>query len=148
MILFQRKIPLFILIPILVGVLYLCLLSLDILIRPITTENETALALIYAATHNKELPPISFYHDGCTAFPDRFFGYNLYEPCFRHDVTSWLGGTEAERIASNKELRRSVESMRGLGVVIGPVIYVAVQYFGDNWVSRFLGSNWGYGWND
>lgn len=126
---------------------YLLFLVGDVLLAPKITTGEESRALAYALSHNLTIPPIAFYHDGCTAFPDSLPGHDLYEACLNHDIAYWLGGSEAERQQANVILRDEAKATGPLGILLAPVMYIAVQHFGNNWVSRILGSNWGYGWN-
>lgn len=127
---------------------YWVLFAIDVYTKPAVTEADTARALAYAAARNKLIPPIPFYHDGCTAFPDQILGHDLYESCITHDIGNWLGGTEADRRQVNLDLKDNVAKTGPLGPALGLLMYVSVQYLGDNWVSHYRGTNWGYGWNN
>lgn len=129
-----------------VAATYTTLFTIDVLTVPITTSEETERALAYATEHGKELPPIAFYHDGCTAFPDHLPGHNFYDACLNHDIAYWLGGTEEERKRANTQLIADIRTTGPLGPVLAPIMYVAVQYGGNNWFSHQIGSEWGYGW--
>lgn len=126
---------------------YWVLFAIDVYTKPVVTAADTAHAVAYAASHSKPLPPIPFYHDGCTAFPDHILGHDLYESCITHDIGNWLGGTEEERRQVNLDLRNNVAETGPLGPALGLLMYASVQYLGDNWVSHYRGTNWGYGWN-
>lgn len=126
---------------------YWVLFAIDVYTKPPVTPTDTERALAYAALRNKPIPPTPFYHDGCTAFPDRILGHDLYEICITHDIGNWLGETEAERTQVNRELKEQVAKTGPLGPALGFIMYYSVQYLGDNWVSHYRGTNWGYGWN-
>lgn len=126
---------------------YLVIFTADVLTTPTTTPVETVRAHAYAKEHEKELPPIAFYQDGCTAFPDWLPMHNFYEACLNHDIAYWLGGTEEERVLANQVLADQVRSLEPLGPFLAPIMYTAVQYGGNNWISYQLGSEWGYGWH-
>lgn len=130
------------------ALLYWVLFAIDVYTKPPVTAADTARAIAYANTNGKPIPPIPFYHDGCTAFPDRLFGHDFYESCITHDIGNWLGGTEEERRQVNLELKNNIATTGPLGPFLGKVMYFSVQYFGDNWVSHINGTNWGYGWNN
>jgi len=126
---------------------YWVLFTIDVFTRPPVTPEDTMRALAYAEMRGKPLPPIPFHHDGCTAFPDRLLGHDLYEICITHDMGNWLGGTAAERTQVNRELREQVATTGPLGPALGFIMHYSVEYLGDNWVSHYRGTNWGYGWN-
>lgn len=129
-----------------IAVGYLLLFAADVITAPTTTPAETARAHAYAKERGKELPPIAFYQDGCTAFPDWLPGHNFYEACLNHDIAYWLGGSEEERTLVNRALAEQVRPLGPLGPFLAPIMYTAVQYGGNSWISHELGSEWGYGW--
>lgn len=128
--------------------LYLLLFIGDVLTRPAITEPERTLAHQYLATAHLATPPNAFSHDGCTGWPDRLLGHDFYEPCLRHDIAFWAGGTDTHRTKANRTFREDMKTTGPFGPFFAQIAYVGVAYFGDNSVSRIIGSNWGYGWNE
>lgn len=129
-----------------VAATYLILFAIDVLTPVPTTATEATRAYSYTSKLERTAPPIPFYHDGCTAFPDWLPGHNFYEACLNHDIAYWLGGTEEERTAANVQLATAVRTIGPLGPFLAPIMYTAVQYGGNSWISHQLGSEWGYGW--
>lgn len=75
-----------------------------------------ALLTVGCATERKApgdgLSPKPFRCDGCTLFPDGVPGepHAFRAACNRHDLAYWRGGTWAERIAADRELRDEIRA--------------------------------------
>lgn len=91
-------------------------------------------------------PDYPFSSDGCTMFPDGHWR----KCCVAHDRDYWMGGTLAERKASDQRLRDCVDeaclqerwSMWGAWL-LSRAMYVGVRAFGRLPIRR---ARWGFGW--
>lgn len=85
-----------------------------------------------------------FASDGCSDFPDGTPSQqDLWRHCCTaHDRSYWLGGTRAERLAADLELRRCVA---GVGEpTVAALMLAGVRVGGTPWLpTRF---RWGFGW--
>ena len=85
-----------------------------------------------------------FTSDYCSEWPDgRIDDPKLWAPCcFAHDLRYWLGGSVADRLKSDEELkvcvRNSSDSLNGF------LMYMGVRLGGDPGQASYA---WGYGWN-
>jgi len=130
------------------GLVYVSLFTIDALTLGSTTDSERARAMATAAAQSSPLPPRPFYFDGCTGFPDWLPFHNFYEACLNHDIAYWLGGSEADRLETNRRFAEAMKESGPLGWLLSPVTYYAMHYGGNNFMSQYvLGSNWGFGWN-
>jgi hypothetical protein len=96
-----------------------------------------------AAGPSGDLHP--FTTDGCTRFPDGTDSNPTQwrKCCVKHDLLYWAGGTQAERIAADRELRACVAATGA--VETADLMFAGVQlggspYFPTAW-------RWGYGWS-
>jgi hypothetical protein len=86
-----------------------------------------------------------FKSDGCSLFPDGWPSEPdlWYHCCAEHDLTYWQGGIEAERLASDLELKQCVLDATD-SHFMADNIYNGVRFGGSpifpNWY------RWGYGW--
>jgi hypothetical protein len=86
-----------------------------------------------------------FATDGCSMWVDGTpANPNLWRHCcVAHDKDYWLGGSEAERKASDERLRSCVASTGEKGM--GSYLYVNVRWGGAPfWMTPY---RWGYGWD-
>lgn len=90
-----------------------------------------------------ELKP--FTTDGCSMWVDGTpANPNLWRHCcVAHDKAYWLGGSEAQRKASDELLRSCVAATGEKGM--GSYLYVNVRWAGaPGWMTPY---RWGYGWD-
>jgi len=91
------------------------------------------------------LPLKDFKTDGCTFWPDSFFSYSFQEPCIKHDIRYWAGGTEEDRLKADLKLKDDVNKILP---GIGDIIYIGVRLGGKNLSSLIPWPwGWGYGWD-
>lgn len=99
--------------------------------------------LLAQVSHAGQLKP--FTTDGCSMWVDGTpDSPNLWRHCcVAHDRDYWLGGTEAQRLASDERLRACVASTGEKGM--GSYLYVNVRWGGSPfWMTPY---RWGYGWD-
>ncbi len=121
----------------------------DFLTTPPTNESERELARQYLTETTLPTPPRAFTHDGCTLFPDAFPLHNFYDACINHDIGYWAGGDTSTRDAVDLRFYHELKNTGPLSAIFfAPIMYTAVHYFGNNWLSHQIGSNWGFGWNE
>lgn len=87
----------------------------------------------------------AFTTDGCSRFPDRsrITGKDWCDCCLHHDLAYWRGGTEAERLKADQELRRCVlKHTDEPGLAEG--MYLGVRAGGGP--QHRTNYRWGYGW--
>tara|TARA_B100000508_G_scaffold54263_1_gene41963 strand:+ start:2309 stop:2752 length:444 start_codon:yes stop_codon:yes gene_type:complete len=120
----------------------------DLLTKPDTTPVMIVAADRYIEETRKDQPPLTFYQDGCTLFPDKILGHDFRSACFAHDIRYWAGGSEAERKAADRALATEIKTTGSLGPVFAPLMFVGVRMFGDSFVTKAVGAHWGYGWRD
>tara|TARA_B100000508_G_C11464958_1_gene281243 strand:+ start:5210 stop:5647 length:438 start_codon:yes stop_codon:yes gene_type:complete len=119
----------------------------DVLTNPETAPEMNRAAIQYIDDTNKPTPPIAFYQDGCSLFPDQLLWHDFRSACFDHDIKYWAGGAPEERKIADRELMNSVKQTGPLGPVFAPLMYVGVRVFGDSFVTKAVGAHWGYGWD-
>lgn len=85
-----------------------------------------------------------FSSDGCSLFPDRGLGEGDWcGCCLAHDLAYWRGGTEAQRLQADKDLRECVAARTG-DRTLAENMYSGVRAAGGpNLATSF---RWGYGW--
>lgn len=128
---------------------YLSMFVVDVLTTPPILLHEQELAEAHLEEHNLPTPQLAFYHDGCTAWPDYLLWHDFREACLAHDISYWAGGSLEQKRAADLALWSDIAHTGPLGAYLfGPIMFVGVHYFGNNWVSELLGSEWGYGWED
>lgn len=101
-----------------------------------------ALGLGVACTASGPLRP--FTTDGCSDFPDGTRSHKTLwlDCCTEHDKAYWQGGTYAERLQADKELRQCVAKVGEPGIAV--LMLAGVRVGGSPyWPTRF---RWGYGW--
>lgn len=112
-----------------------------------TDERLASYAAEIITSSNKQLPPNSFTQDGCTLFPNRLPWHDFRKACLDHDVTYWAGGTDTEKTEADLKFYNSIKESGFLGPAIAPFMYISVSAFGDSWLTKLIGANWGYGHN-
>ena len=132
--------------PLFVASIYVAHFSVDLLIPVETTDYDRQLAASYLAAENLPTPDLPFTRDGCTLWPDALFFHDFEEACRRHDITYWAGGSPERQHEVNVAFREDIRETGPLGPALGHLMYIGVEYLGDNGVSRTVGSHWGYGW--
>ncbi len=83
-----------------------------------------------------------FRSDGCSLWPDG----NYYGCCVEHDRAYHAGGTRAQRLAADLELRRCVAA-RG-HPILAKIMFRGVRLGGGPWLPNlrpFSRFRWGYG---
>ena len=87
-----------------------------------------------------------FVSDGCSLFPDRSLINNddWCDCCLEHDIAYWQGGTEAQRLEADKELRDCVLRKTD-NPVLADAMYQGVRLGGSPYFYNWY--RWGYGWS-
>ena len=114
---------------------------------PETTAEVRALAVRTSLAAGKTIPPGDFVFDGCTLFPEKLLGLDLTRACLEHDIAYWAGGTVEERKAADLAFKATVAEAGKAGTILAPLTYTGVYLFGNTWLMRIFGANWGFGWN-
>ena len=133
-------------IPLLLTTIYTIHFAVDLYIEVETTPEHQAQAEQYLIAENLPTPDLPFTRDGCTLWPDALFFHDFEEACLQHDIAYWAGGSAERQRQVNVAFRQKVAETGPLGPAFGLIMYSAVEYLGDNGVSRIVGSHWGYGW--
>lgn len=101
-----------------------------------------ALALASAACVAADtLKP--FTTDGCSLFPDRAGQADWCSCCLAHDLAYWRGGTQAQRLAADRELRACVQRKTG-NHLLAQSMYLGVRPGGTPHLATPF--RWAYGW--
>lgn len=104
----------------------------------------TPLALAAALSGCSGTPELRpFTTDGCSLFPDRWGSKDWCGCCLAHDRVYWRGGTEADRLKADQELRACVASTSG-DKGLASLMYVGVRLGGGPYLPTWF--RWGYGW--
>lgn len=85
-----------------------------------------------------------FTSDGCSAFPDGTIAHKTLwlKCCQQHDFDYWQGGTYAQRLASDKQLKHCVTQVGEPTIAV--LMLAGVRVGGTPYLpTRF---RWGYGW--
>jgi len=92
----------------------------------------------------KGSPIRPFKSDGCSLWPDTWWGVNLYEACFLHDLKYWAGypGEAEARRTADMELMRDVYRLLG-SKFMARIIYVGIR-LGSHEIFR-RSFSWGFG---
>lgn len=102
-----------------------------------------------APTSGSASPPASdlsdFTTDGCSMYPDRSTstGKDWCSCCVAHDRAYWRGGSEADRLKADEELRRCVEDKTG-DASRAALMFRGVRLGGGAHLPTPF--RWGYGW--
>lgn len=86
-----------------------------------------------------------FTSDGCSSFPDGTLeqGELWLQCCVEHDRAYWQGGTYANRLEADQELRACVEQVGEPEIAV--LMLAGVRVGGSPlWPTSF---RWGYGWS-
>lgn len=86
------------------------------------------------------LPPKEFTTDGCSLWPNSFFGSGFTDVCIEHDIKYWKGGSAEERKMADNELKEGVNERVPF---MGSLMYFGVRIFGHPIVPAPW--RWGYG---
>ncbi|MCE4557189.1 hypothetical protein [Pelomonas cellulosilytica] len=89
--------------------------------------------------------PARFATDGCSLFPDRSLVANddWCDCCLAHDLAYWRGGTEAQRLDADRELRACVVRKTG-NHALAETMFVGVRAGGGPQLNTPF--RWGYAW--
>ena len=93
-----------------------------------------------AQARTKISPPNPLTTDGCTLWPNNFFGNDLLDACNEHDIQYWIGGSEKDRDSADAKLRDAVNKKIPY---MGDVMYEVVRVFGSPKINSPW--RWGYG---
>ena len=85
----------------------------------------------------RKQPPPDFVGDGCTFFPDGDYA----DCCLAHDRDYYVGGTKAERKASDKRLQQCIKA-KGHNF-LSKLMYAGVRLGGGSWLKAPF--SWGFG---
>jgi hypothetical protein len=85
----------------------------------------------------RKQPPPDFKGDNCTWFPDGDYA----DCCLAHDKEYFVGGTKAERKASDKRLQQCVRSKGHK--YLSKMMYLGVRIGGVPWLPTKF--RWGFG---
>ena len=87
-----------------------------------------------------------FESDGCSLFPDSSLITNQdwCECCYKHDLAYWKGGTETERLAADKELKRCI-LQKTESEELAEFMFQGVRFGGSPYFYNWY--RWGYGWS-
>ena len=101
------------------------------------------LVLLSACATAAAIEPFS--SDGCSLFPDRSLitKKDWCDCCLAHDVAYWRGGTAAERLKADEELRDCV-ARATRDPALAELMFVGVRSGGGPYF--FTPYRWGYGW--
>lgn len=86
-----------------------------------------------------------FTSDGCSAFPDGTIAHKTLwlKCCKQHDFDYWQGGTYAQRLVSDKQLKQCVSQVGE--PTIAALMLAGVRVGGTPYLPTSF--RWGYGWS-
>lgn len=86
-----------------------------------------------------------FISDGCSLFPEGTWDHGelWIDCCTSHDLAYWLGGSYAQRLAADRELKVCVEQVGE--PEIAAVMLAGVRVGGTPYLPAPF--RWGYGWD-
>ncbi len=89
-------------------------------------------------------PALKFSCDGCTMWPDKTDGKDIYPACFLHDLKYWAGyaGEDVERLAADAELMIDVARIRQ-STKMAETMFHGVRVGGGS--SLKMAFSWGFG---
>ncbi len=92
----------------------------------------------------KDPPALAFSSDGCTMWPDKTSGKDIYPACFLHDLKYWSGypNEDVERLAADAELMVDVARIRG-STKMAETMFHGVRVGGTSTLK--MGFSWGFG---
>ena len=114
---------------------------------PETTDEHVNKALSYGDLNELATPPKPFYFDGCTLFPDKIGSVSFLSACLQHDIAYWYGGSSEDRKQADLVFKQDIKDLGMVGSVFSLPMYLAVRIFGDTWLMKQFGANWGFGYN-
>ena len=90
------------------------------------------------------LPSEIFISDGCSMWPDSWFGKDMYPDCFWHDVRYWCGlpGDEIARLFADAELAKDV-AVSTNNPDLARLMFTGVGFGGTDKIDTPF--KWGYG---
>ena len=115
--------------------------------KAVTVAKLTELAIFFEKFDVVEMlktaPDDVFISDGCSMWPDSWFGADLYPCCFWHDVRYWCGnpGDDVGRLFADAELAKDVA--REGEPDLARLMFVGVGVGGTEKVGSPF--RWGYG---
>ena len=113
-----------------------------------TDDSLIAYANAEITKQNKETPPNAFTQDGCSLFPDTLLWHDFRPACLDHDIAYWAGGSDLDKVSADLDFKDAVSETGPIGTLIAPFMYIGVSVFGDSWLTKLVGANWGYGYNE
>ena len=124
----------------------LSLRSMTLLGRLIFYVALTLISLPIAVSAVDKPSLSDFSSDGCTLFPDGPVSERgkWCECCLDHDIAYWKGGTEAERLKADEELKACVFD-RTKDEMLAQTMYVGVRAGGHPAFPTWY--RWAYGWS-
>jgi len=92
----------------------------------------------------KDPPAMTFVSDGCTMWPNKTNGIDIYQACFLHDLKYWAGypGEDVERLIADAELMIDVARIRN-STKIAETMFQGVRIGGTDTLK--LSFSWGFG---
>ena len=92
----------------------------------------------------KDPPALAFVSDGCTMWPDKTGGKDIYPACFLHDLKYWAGyaGEDVERLVADAELMIDVARIRG-STKMAELMFHGVRIGGTEKLKQAF--SWGFG---
>jgi len=89
-------------------------------------------------------PSLVFSSDGCTMWPDKTDGKDIYPACFLHDLKYWAGypNEDVERLIADAELMIDVAKIRQ-STKMAELMFQGVRIGGTS--NLKLGFSWGFG---
>ena len=89
-------------------------------------------------------PSLIFSSDGCTMWPDKSDGKDIYPACFLHDLKYWAGypNEDVERLAADAELMIDVARIRQ-STKMAETMFHGVRLGGTGKLK--LAFSWGFG---
>ena len=89
-------------------------------------------------------PALVFSSDGCTMWPDKSGGKDIYPACFLHDLKYWAGypNEDVERLVADAELMLDVARIRQ-STKMAELMFQGVRIGGTGRLQ--LGFSWGFG---
>jgi hypothetical protein len=86
---------------------------------------------------------LPFQSDGCTGWIDSSLGRDYTSCCLEHDIKYWIGGTELEKLETDKALQKCVGKKSSK--LMGTLMFVFVWMWGK--LDSTDVTRWGNGWN-
>ena len=92
----------------------------------------------------KDPPTSTFASDGCTMWPDKTDGKDIYSACFLHDLKYWAGypNEDVERLIADAELMIDVAKIRE-STKMAETMFHGIRVGGTS--NLKLAFSWGFG---